>query len=187
MGRLAPPERRLPSRAGRARAVSLKLRRPLIEAGLLGLEVFPMRSPAPLALYISTAIVLLLAQQRPASAAWPHDPTVNVALGSTVSRNFVMSAVSDGAGGAFLAMTLDNTTNFVVSVQHVLADGSIAPGWPAAGVVVSNTTGQQDEPCVARDGAGGVYVAWTDYRSGVSNSDIYVQRLNTLGLVAPGW
>src|SRR5690348_1098602 len=102
-----------------------------------------MRSPAPLALCISTAIALLLAQQQPASAAWPHDPTANVPLSSTLSTNLPWSAATDGAGGAFVAMTVQAGANPVVAVQHVLADGSIAPGWPAAGVVVSSTTAEQ--------------------------------------------
>jgi hypothetical protein len=92
------------------------------------------------------------------------------------------ATISDGAGGMFVAWS---DLRFVVSdiyVQHVTAGGTLA--WNANGVVACAASGRQDQPVLTRDGAGGVVVAWRDYRSGV-DGDIYAQRIDASGL--PVW
>ena len=56
--------------------------------------------------------------------------------------------------------------------------------WEPDGVALSTAAGNQDDPAIISDGAGGVIVTWTDFRSG-ANSDIYVRRVNALGV--PQW
>src|SRR5262249_51224844 len=41
-------------------------------------------------------------------------------------------------------------------------------------------------PSIVSDGAGGAIIAWTDFRTGVSN-DIYAQHITAAGAVAGGW
>lgn len=59
-------------------------------------------------------------------------------------------------------------------------------GAPAAraNVPVVVAPGEQSEPAMAPDGAGGAYVAWQDFRDGAA-SDIYVQRIGADGV--PMW
>lgn len=52
--------------------------------------------------------------------------------------------------------------------------------WIPDGVPVCNVTGQQENPRILPDGAGGALLAWEDAR-GVNARDIYVQRLNASG------
>ena len=59
-------------------------------------------------------------------------------------------------------------------------------GWPndpTINVPVCTSAGDQWNPVVASDGAGGAVVAWYDWRGG--NADVYAQRYNSLG--APQW
>jgi hypothetical protein len=48
------------------------------------------------------------------------------------------------------------------------------------GLRLCNAAGDQLDPTIAIDGAGGAFVAWQDRRSG-TNYDIYVQHLNSNG------
>lgn len=61
----------------------------------------------------------------------------------------------------------------------LLAPTPAAPSWSAWGADVVVEPGDQDQPVIAADGEGGVFVAWRDER-GESN-DIYVQHLNAAG------
>jgi len=52
---------------------------------------------------------------------------------------------------------------------------------PADGVPLCTATGEQINPTITSDGAGGAIITWEDYRSG--DPDIYAQRVNALGVV----
>src|SRR5262249_37734997 len=67
-----------------------------------------------------------------------------------------------------------------VRVQHLLADGTRALG--DAGLPVTSGDDAQVIFRIASDGAGGVYVCWTEYVSGV-----YAMHLTAAGSAAPGW
>ena len=106
------------------------------------------------------------------------------------------NALSDGAGGLFvewadarnLAATLAD-----IYAQRILADGSVAPGWPVDGVPVCTAPGYQNYGAVAPDGEGGFYVTWTDTRFAPLDAfpddyfDIFAQRVTAGGSIAPGW
>jgi hypothetical protein len=67
--------------------------------------------------------------------------------------------VSDGAGGALIAFT-DNNTPTNVYAQRVYSNESV---WSSSGThanYVSGLTSNGINPCIALDGAGGAYVAW---------------------------
>jgi hypothetical protein len=53
--------------------------------------------------------------------------------------------------------------------------------WGATGIPVCTFAGQQCCPVLAPDGEGGVIIAWKDERVGISDDDIYAQRINFLG------
>lgn len=87
---------------------------------------------------------------------------------------------SDGAGGAFLSWIDDRTFPSGLMLQHVLADGSLAPGWPADGLRVGSLGGG---PAILAVGdAGSVWVAW--WRT---TQEIDAQKFTAAGTVAPGW
>jgi hypothetical protein len=97
--------------------------------------------------------------------------------------NFTQSfpaIISDGAGGAIVTwQDFRSTTTYDLYAQRINAAGSIQ--WGGNGVVVSTSSGNQTNPKLIDDGAGGAIIAWQDDRLG--NSDILTQRLNSSGVV----
>jgi hypothetical protein len=109
--------------------------------------------------------------------------------------------IRDGAGGVWVVWR--DRRIFATPrpfVQHVLAGGGYAPGWPAEGVALTASATEAGTyrmlnggywptavSSVASDGAGGLYVAWTDFRGGPANGDVYAQHLLADGTRAAGW
>ena len=102
---------------------------------------------------------------------------------------------SDGAGGAYVAWDdgRDDTTGMArrnCYVQHLLADGSIAPGWPPDGRAAVQAPLERSSGPVIPDGEGGMVVVFGDTRRGIPEPfdvDIYGQRIQADGTSAPGW
>ncbi len=66
--------------------------------------------------------------------------------------------------------------------------GTLSAQWsmnPMINTVVCDTAGLQKDVRLTSDGAGGVFMVWRDYRKGTNSSDIYAQRLDSLGF--PLW
>ena len=93
----------------------------------------------------------------------------------------LIQLVSDGVGGAIIIWE-DNrdagTTGIKIYTQRISFTGNVQ--WTANGIVICNASSQQ-YPQLISDGAGGVIIAWQDYRSEspgyVINADIYAQRI----------
>jgi len=90
---------------------------------------------------------------------------------------------SDGAGGAIVTWWDSRNGNYLaeddIYTQRVDASGVVK--WTTDGVPVCTATGQQSNPTIISDGAGGAIVTWQDDRSG--NYGIYAQRVNAAGTV----
>jgi hypothetical protein len=91
---------------------------------------------------------------------------------------YVPSAVSDGDGGVIIAWQ-DTALN--IYAQR-LGGAAGARLWLASGLVVCTATGDQRNPRVAQDGAGGAFIAWTDARVS-AYKEIYAQRVSAAGTV----
>src|SRR5512143_1194812 len=57
--------------------------------------------------------------------------------------------------------------------------------WQPNGIPVCTNGSIQSNPLATRDGTGGSYIAWVDYRGG--RTDVYLQRVTADGFIAPGW
>lgn len=79
------------------------------------------------------------------------------------------------------------TGNSDVYAGRVLPSGVLPSEWPVDGLPVCTVAGNQSNPRVTADGAGGAFVVWEDARAGSSNFDVYAQRLGPDGQRAPGW
>lgn len=118
------------------------------------------------------------------------DPTGNLLLPIAGTPVFDVvrgefAFVSDGAGGAYLigaTQGADHASD--ISAQRIDATG--APMWPAP-VAIVDLPYFQMQPDAAADGAGGVVVAWSDYRASVAAltnvMQIYAQRMDGDGRV----
>src|SRR5262245_8077569 len=118
------------------------------------------------------SVILVPAAPRPALAAWPHDPFVNVRVAPFgLAQNFP-TMVPDGAGGAIIAWSDFRNGNIDIFAQHITAAGTVAGGWPASGLAICTAASDQFGPRIVADGAGGAILTWMDARNG-TNLDIY--------------
>ncbi len=112
---------------------------------------------------------------RPAQAAWPTDPMVNVPVCTAADYQSSPDGVGDGAGGAIIVWE-DNRSGFSYDIyaQRITSDGTVL--WAAGGVAACTDSSTQVGPVIVSDAAGGAIVAWADRRSG-AGYDIYAQRI----------
>src|SRR5262249_18665992 len=106
--------------------------------------------------------------------------------------------VSDGQGGCLLAWQIADTAGGAQHpvVQHLLADGTAAPGWESYGLTLSNAATEAGAfrigyghpftySTLVSDGSGGIIVAWSAIANGVGQ--VYAQRVLGSGAAAAGW
>jgi hypothetical protein len=120
---------------------------------------------------------LLAALPMAAHASWPLG---GAPVCTATDDQMYPTSVSDGAGGMIVTWSDRRSGNLNIYVQRVNSAG--ASQWTADGVALCTATGDQWEPKIASDGAGGAVVSWYDYRGG-STADIYAQRVNASGVV----
>jgi hypothetical protein len=82
---------------------------------------------------------------------------------------------SDGAGGAIVAWDENSEDIFA---QHVLANGSLDPVFPADGRALCNLPSQQGDVAIVTAGVGGAIVSWTDTRNPTTTGvDIFATQV----------
>jgi hypothetical protein len=116
------------------------------------------------------------------AAGWPAD---GLAVCTDPAGQVEPRILADGAGGAIVVWG-DVRRGGVPDVyaQHLLADGSLAPGWVANGVPVALGSGVR---AVAPDGAGGFYAGSATLNPSLFDGVYYVQRFSFAGTRSPGW
>ena len=122
----------------------------------------------------SVAFVQRLAPGGAPALGWPAG---GVRMSDIVGWQFAPRLAPDGMGGAYAAAEIqaDSNEGFV---QHLVADGARAPGWPASAIalVIDPTrSSSQKQLAITSDGSGGAIVAWNDFRAGRPDQ-IYTQR-----------
>ena len=85
--------------------------------------------------------------------------------------------IADGAGGALLAFIADVSERMVFA-QRIFPSGAL---WDPMGVGLSTELGEDFNPAITRDGAGGAFVAWQNRDNDLS--DIYARRVDAGGTV----
>jgi FlgD Ig-like domain len=108
------------------------------------------------------------------SPDWPGSVLVCTADGS----RFAKAAVSDGAGGTIIALYDNRYGNTDVFLARIDSFGNRV--WSAGGVPLCTAAGEQLEPAMVGDGAGGAIVTWSDHRGGPA-ADIYAGHVDALG------
>jgi hypothetical protein len=106
------------------------------------------------------------------------------AICTAASTQILPQACSDGSGGAFITWKDARNGTWDVYLQRVTAGGTQPAGWPATlGIPVTTAVNHQIDPRLVPDGAGGVIITWQDD----AGLDIYAQRIDANGGIAPGW
>lgn len=111
-------------------------------------------------------------------ASWVADG-ISVCL--PIGQQNQPAVAEDEAGGAIIVWTDSRSpVNTDIYVQRVDAGGNLL--WLNTGMPVCTAANSQSTPRMVPDGAGGVIVAWQDFRSGSTN-DIYAQRIDANGFI----
>lgn len=101
--------------------------------------------------------------------------TISNASGNQIDPKII----SDGTGGAIITwVDLRNGSGRDIYAQWVNSSGITQ--WTANGTTICNASGDQLDPQITSDGAGGAIITFYDYRI-ADNSDIYTQRVNSSG------
>lgn len=88
--------------------------------------------------------------------------------------------VSDGAGGALIVWE-DQLVPVPKDIYAQRVDASGTPLWTVNGVLLSTAPGDQAEPRIVTDGAGGGIVSWWTHTT-ESNWDVWAQRVRFDGM-----
>jgi len=105
--------------------------------------------------------------------------TDGVAVCTAANGQYIPQIVSDGSGGAIITWHDWRGGNTDIYVQRVNSSGVVQ--WATNGVAVCTSANDQYTPQIVSDDSGGAIITWQDNRSG--NTDIYVQRVNSSGVV----
>lgn len=120
----------------------------------------------------------------PGSVAW-------TAGGIPLASSGVSARVaSDAAGGCFVLYekTEPDLTQNLYLLRVLGSSGTLAPGWPAGGWVVTASGSHPADATLVADGAAGALCAWTDDRDvATTGLDVYASRLTASGALAAGW
>jgi hypothetical protein len=122
-----------------------------------------------------TLIAATLILAPPCEGTWNEDGTVICMAAGSVTD---VRVVPDGFGGAILVWADDRSGTSQIYAQRVDSRGDYL--WPFDGIAVSSFAGEQVEPDVVADGAGGAFVVWRDSRNG--DTDIFGQYLDGEGI-----
>jgi len=88
---------------------------------------------------------------------------------------------SDGAGGVIITWHDYRTLNLGdIYAQRINSTGDAQ--WGDNGTIICNAANHQQYPQICSNGVGGAIIVWQDRRSN-NNKDIYVQRINSTGVV----
>ncbi len=109
--------------------------------------------------------------------------SAGVALTASAYNQRLPQMMADGAGGAFLVWQ-DSTAGTGVDLRAQRLDALGNALWGSGVAVTQGSPGDECEQVLSPDGAGGVYIAWTDRGAG---GRILATRLDGAGQLVPPW
>jgi len=110
-------------------------------------------------------------------------PAGGVAVCTATGNQTSARVVTDEAEGAIVVWVDSRGGTEDVYAQRVLAGGGVK--WTANGVAVCTAANDQNDPSIVSDNSSGVVIAWHDARNGTAETNIYAQRVDSLGV--PMW
>ncbi len=108
---------------------------------------------------------------------------VLLASGSNERRDL---QIIESDGGLMATWTEFTGAEQDVHAQKLTGAGARAPGWPSAGLGVCTAPGAQSALRLVADGAGGAYIAWSDFRT-LGMPELFASHVGRSGRVAAGW
>lgn len=128
-------------------------------------------------------VALAVASASRARADWPQ---AGLPIATGPGARSLTALVPDASGGVYVVWS--NGAAVPGAMQHAAADGTLAPGWPAAGLPLTDARVLG----AAADGAGGLYVfaagpVWTDTLTGDFGRNTLAFHYGADGLSLAGW
>jgi hypothetical protein len=114
----------------------------------------------------------------------------SVACPSSVGGTRDYVALAPDAGQGVYVAWVDGRPGDIsdIYLQHLVDDGTVAPGWPSGGVRVTSVASTYDYyPQLLSDGVGGVYVCWVENNQTLNTYFQRVTRLTSAGTFVAGW
>ena len=93
-------------------------------------------------------------------------PEVNLSMSEQFESSPCIAC--DGSGGAYVAWSFYNNSQYDVYAQRLDANG--AARWQNGGIGIATASGAQDIPSLVPDGTGKAFLAYTDYGAGANPS-----------------
>lgn len=90
-------------------------------------------------------------------------------------NEFNFGLASDGLGGGYISWENERDFGRPDFIQHVTAEGLVAPGWPLYGFQLASTC-SQFTPQLVPDGAGGAIAVWEERDGICSRNGLFAQR-----------
>ena len=121
------------------------------------------------------------------ASGWPANG-IPVSAATPTSQSGPALA-DDGSGGALIAWAEGSYDSVLWRLRaiRVTSQGTPSVGWPAAGVVVTDSAGAPSLPEVVPDGAGGVFVLWRRPASFSYVDRVYLHHVRADGTLDPAW
>jgi hypothetical protein len=113
-----------------------------------------------------------------ASVGWADWVPDGAALSTAAYWQYGPKIAPDGAGGAIVTWFDNRDLTFDIYAQRINPSGAVL--WTTDGAGVCVASGEQMDPAICTDGAGGAIIAYEDDRAG--DQDIYVQRVSSAGV-----
>ena len=107
--------------------------------------------------------------------------TTGLPIGGSGESRSEPLALADGATGTFTCWRTLVTAGALVrlTLQRTRDDGSVAPGWPAGGIVLASATSDRHLVDAQGDQRGGLYVLWSDSAPGTPR--LFAQHVDSAG------
>ena len=120
--------------------------------------------------------------------AWGGN-TTNGVLISAAGSCLAPKLVSDGNFGTIITWyDRRNGVDYNIYAQKIIANGTLP--WLSVGgngIEICIEVGDQVLPQICSDGANGAIITWEDGRQGATSSQIYVQHIDSNGLIVIPW
>jgi hypothetical protein len=116
-----------------------------------------------------------------AKGQWSNNPSVNTLVCNKLGIDGKPISVSDGSNGSIIFFA-DDFNEELLHVQRITTAGMVAWGSSSSPVNVSVSDGVKEDVSAVGDGAGGAFVAWTDFRHNEDIGEIYIQKISATGI-----
>ena len=114
-----------------------------------------------------------------AKSQWSNNPSVNNLVSNKSGSDYNGIAVTDGANGTI--NFFEDFSDGNIYAQHMTSAGMVAWGSSSNPLSICVSTGQKYDVSAIADGAGGAFVAWSDYRHDDEIAEIYIQKISAAG------